>query len=159
MIILDTHAIIELFEIERTNLPKILRRKKATNKCPRHDFPCTCAMGHLYRFVEPVLLLVLKEKGQSYGYDLLGSLAEHAFTDGEIEKAVLYRTLRRLEHHGYIVSTWDTDTSGPARRVYTLTKDGERHLDEWAQILAKVASSMNRFVRKVSTGRTAFARS
>ena len=109
-------------------------------------------MGHLYRFVEPVLLLVLKEKGRSYGYDLLGSLAEHAFTDGEIEKAVLYRTLRRLEHNGYIVSTWDTDTSGPARRVYTLTKDGERHLEEWAQILAKVASSMNRFVRKASSG-------
>jgi len=108
-------------------------------------------MGHLYRFVEPVLLLVLKEKGRSYGYDLLGSLAEHAFTDGEIEKAVLYRTLRRLEQNGYIVSTWDTDTSGPARRVYTLTKDGERHIEEWAQILAKVANSMNRFVRRASS--------
>ena len=110
-------------------------------------------MGHLYRFVEPVLLLVLKEKGHSYGYDLLGSLAEHAFTDGEIEKAVLYRTLRRLEHHGYIVSSWDTDTAGPARRVYSLTKQGERHLEEWAQVLAKVANSMNRFVRRASASR------
>ena len=45
-------------------------------------------MGHLYRFVEPVLLLMLKEKGKSYGYDLLGDLTEYAFTDGEIEKAV-----------------------------------------------------------------------
>jgi PadR family transcriptional regulator PadR len=110
-------------------------------------------MGHLYRFVEPVLLLVLKEKGRSYGYDLLGSLPEYAFTDGEIEKAVLYRTLRRLEENGYIKSDWDMGEPGPARRVYALTRDGERHLKEWAQVLAKVASSMTRFVRKASSGR------
>ncbi len=107
-------------------------------------------MGHLYRFVEPVLLLLLKEKGRSYGYDLLGSLPEHAFTDGEIEKAVLYRTLRRLEENGYIKSDWDTKEPGPARRIYTLTRDGEDHLQEWAQVLAKVASSMTRFVRRAS---------
>ncbi|HEV2398869.1 MAG TPA: helix-turn-helix transcriptional regulator [Candidatus Sulfotelmatobacter sp.] len=133
-------------------MPKTLKRRKPVSKCPKHNFPCTCAMGHLYRFVEPVLLLVLKEKGNSYGYDLLGSLAEHAFTDGEIEKAVLYRTLRRLEHNGYIVSNWDTGAPGPARRVYSLTKDGEMHLQEWAQVLSKVANSMNRFVRKAASG-------
>jgi len=120
-------------------------------KCARHDYPCTCAMGHLNRFVEPVLLLVLKQNGHSYGYDLLGKLAEHAFTDGRIEKAVLYRTLRRLEQNGYIESDWETGQSGPARRVYTLTRDGKKHLKEWAEVLAKVASSMTRFVRKASS--------
>jgi PadR family transcriptional regulator len=108
-------------------------------------------MGHLYRFVEPVLLLLLKENRGAYGYDLLANLKEHAFTDGEIEKAVLYRTLRRLEQNGYIVSEWNTDEPGPARRVYSLTPDGERHLQEWAQVLAKVATSMKRFVRRVAS--------
>jgi predicted transcriptional regulator len=82
-----------------------------------------------------------------------GSVAEHAFTDGEIEKAVLYRTLRRLEENGYIKSEWDTDAPGPARRVYTLTRHGQEHLEEWAKVLAKVATSMNRFVRNASSGR------
>jgi len=132
-------------------LPATVRRRKSRVKCPRHDYPCTCAMGHLYRFVEPVLLLMLKEKGGSYGYNLLGNLTDYAFTDGEIEKAVLYRTLRRLEQNGYIRSDWEMDEPGPARRVYTLTRDGERHLQEWAQVLAKVAGSMNRFVRRVSS--------
>ncbi len=108
-------------------------------------------MGHLYRFVEPVLLLILREKGRSYGYDLLGSLAEHAFTDGEIEKAVLYRTLRRLEQNGYITSDWDTEEPGPARRVYTLTKEGKGHLREWGEVLSKVADAMTRFVHKASS--------
>ncbi len=133
---------------------RTVKKAKAKQRCPRHDYPCTCAMGHLYRFVEPVLLLVLKEKGHSYGYDLLGGVAEHAFTDGEIEKAVLYRTLRRLEENGYIRSDWNTDEPGPARRVYTLTKDGEAHLQEWAQVLGKVSSAMTRFVRRASSRST-----
>lgn len=117
----------------------------------KHKYPCTCAMGHLYRFVEPVLLLMLKEKGQSYGYDLAGELSRYSFTDSEIENAVLYRTLRRLEANGYVTSSWDVDERGPARRVYSLTKGGEKHLREWAQVLGKVARSMSRFVRRADS--------
>ena len=146
-----TLAIIERFEwMEKMYVPRTARKRRLKDGCTRHDYPCTCAMGHLYRFVEPVLLLILRDKGRSYGYDLLGSLAEHAFTDGEIEKAVLYRTLRRLENNGYIISDWDTDEPGPARRVYTLTKEGQAHLREWGQVLTKVAASMTRFVRRVA---------
>jgi DNA-binding PadR family transcriptional regulator len=105
-------------------------------------------MGHLYRFVEPVILLMLKEKGRSCGYELSGHLAEYAFTDAEIERAVLYRTLRRLQANGYVSSRWYMEESGPARRVYVLTKAGERHLREWAQVLTKVAVSMDRFVER-----------
>jgi PadR family transcriptional regulator PadR len=106
-------------------------------------------MGHLYRFVEPVLLLVLKEKGRSYGYDLATEIPRYAFTDAEIEKAVLYRTLRTLEQNGYVTSDWESDGPGPARRVYSLTADGEGHLQEWKQVLSKVAGSMSRFIRHV----------
>ena len=119
------------------------------NRCHRHSYPCTCAMGHLYRFVEPVVLLMLKEKGRSYGYDLSGELAQFSFTDAEIERAALYRTLRSLEKNGYVTSGWDMSAPGPARRVYSLTKPGERHLEEWAQVLGKVATAMSRFIGRV----------
>ncbi len=117
--------------------------------CHRHgqDQPCTCAMGNLYRFVEPVVLLLLKKKGQSYGYDLAGDLHEHALTDAEIERAALYRTLRQLEMNGNVKSGWETDKGGPARRVYRLTANGERHLEEWATVLDHVSKSMARFVK------------
>ena len=107
-------------------------------------------MGHLYRFVEPVLLLMLKEKGHAYGYSLSADLQQYAFTDTEIERAILYRTLRRLEENGYLRSSWDVAEPGPARRVYALTKKGEQHLQEWAQVLGKVAESMGRFVKQAS---------
>ena len=106
-------------------------------------------MGNLYRFVEPVVLLLLKKKGHSYGYDLSGDLQEYALTDAEIERAALYRTLRQLEMNGNVTSEWETDKSGPARRVYKLTTRGEHHLEEWATVLEHVSRSMSRFVKEV----------
>lgn len=106
-------------------------------------------MGNLYRFVEPLVLLLLEKKGRSYGYDLAADLQKYALTDAEIERAALYRTLRALEANGNVVSEWETDQGGPARRVYSLTRAGEEHLREWAVVLEHVAKSMNRFVREV----------
>jgi poly-beta-hydroxybutyrate-responsive repressor len=111
------------------------------------ELPVACAMGNIYRFVEPVILLMLRDKGQSYGYDLAGDLKTYALTDSEIEGAALYRTLRRLEANGFVTSEWETNTSGPARRVYLLTKDGERHLAEWAEVLDQLGRAMGRFAR------------
>jgi PadR family transcriptional regulator, regulatory protein PadR len=118
--------------------------------CVRHDkeYPCTCGMGNLYRFVEPVILLLLRAKGRSCGYELCSELQEHALTDAEIDKAALYRTLRQLEANGKVKSVWEEGQSGPARRVYTLTKEGVQHLEEWIGVLEHLSKSMTRFVRK-----------
>jgi DNA-binding PadR family transcriptional regulator len=126
-------------------------KSASRGKCARHgsEFPCTCAMGHLYRFIEPVLLLMIRERGQTYGYDLSNQLGKYAFTDAEIERAALYRTLKVLEANGCVVSQWDVEGSGPARKLYSLTPVGERHLRQWAQVLDKVGRSMFQFVHKV----------
>jgi len=105
-------------------------------------------MGNLYRFVEPVLLFLLRKKGHSYGYELAGELRQHAFTDAEIEVAALYRTLRQLEKNDCVTSEWDVGGGGPARRLYKLTPRGEQHLDEWVSVLEHVSKSMVSFVKK-----------
>lgn len=120
----------------------------ATRICLRHpkDYPCTCAMGNLYRFVEPVLLFLLKRKQRAYGYELSSDLAEYALTDAEIEIGTLYRTLRQLEKNGCVKSEWDTAQAGPARRQYMLTQAGEEHLEEWIRVLEHLSQSMTKFV-------------
>jgi DNA-binding PadR family transcriptional regulator len=105
-------------------------------------------MGNIYRFIEPVLLLMLKEKGHSYGYDLSESLKEYALTDTQIDRAALYRTLRTLEANGYVTSEWKTENAGPARRVYSLTSDGIRHLFEWAQLMDRLGEAMKSYSRR-----------
>lgn len=103
-------------------------------------------MGNLYRFVEPVLLFLLRKRGRAYGYELAGELRRYALTDAEIEVAALYRTLRQLEENECVTSEWNVDGSGPARRVYTLTPRGEQHFEEWISVLDHLSQSMTRFV-------------
>jgi PadR family transcriptional regulator PadR len=118
--------------------------------CPRHgnQHPCTCAMGNLYRFVEPVLLFLVQRKGRAHGYELATEVRKYAFTDAEIEVSALYRTLRQLEHNDCVTSAWDVAGSGPARRLYELTSRGREHLEEWITVLANMSESMSRFVRE-----------
>ncbi len=105
-------------------------------------------MGNVYRFVEPVLLFLLRRKGRSYGYELANDLRHYALTDAEIEVAALYKTLRRLEENGCAISEWDVEGGGPARRVYALTARGEEHLDEWITVLDHMCTSMKRFTKE-----------
>jgi poly-beta-hydroxybutyrate-responsive repressor len=111
-------------------------------------------MGNLYRFVEPVLLLLLKKKGQSYGYELASDVRKYALTDAEIEVSALYRTLRQLEQNNCVTSKWDVEGSGPARRLYVLTPRGKQHLEEWVTVLAHMSNSMMRFVKEAGTTAT-----
>lgn len=106
-------------------------------------------MGNLYRFVEPVLLLLLKRKGESYGYELAGEVAEFALTDAGVDAASLYRTLRNMEKNGCVVSSWDVEHNGPARRLYRLTGHGEQHLVEWLAVLEQVSGSMGKLIESM----------
>jgi PadR family transcriptional regulator len=117
--------------------------------CPRHGgkFACTCGMGHLYRFVEPAILLLLSQKGEAHGYELAHELPQYALTDAEVEAAALYRTLRTLEQNGNVTSRWDTGNTGPARRVYKLTAEGKEHLREWVAVLTHMSNSMTNFLK------------
>jgi len=105
-------------------------------------------MGNLYRFVEPVLLFLLKQKGHAHGYELATDLRQHAFTDAEIEVSALYRTLRQLERNDCVTSEWDVEGSGPARRQYKLTPHGKEHLEEWITVLAHMSESISKFVQE-----------
>jgi DNA-binding PadR family transcriptional regulator len=106
-------------------------------------------MNNLFRFIEPDLLLMLRDKGRSYGYELSEHLDEYALTDAQIEPAALYSILRTLEENGHGTSSWDTENPGPASRVYSLTKSGELHLLEWSEVIARLASTMKAFTVRV----------
>jgi DNA-binding PadR family transcriptional regulator len=57
--------------------------------------------------------------------------------------------LRTLEVNGHVTSTWDTDAAGPARRVYSLTKSGQAHLQEWSEVMGRLAGAMKAFTKRV----------
>ena len=110
-----------------------------------------CVRSSQPRFVEPVVLYLLKARPGTHGYELLGLLGDHALTDADIDSAALYRTLRQLEAERLVNSEWDTSNSGPPRRTYTLTSDGEARLAWWLMQLEQLRDAISGFVANART--------
>lgn len=108
-----------------------------------HTGPCGCAMGHVSRLVEPVVLFLVARKGQAYGYDLAADLPRYAPAAGP-DRTALYRCLRQLEANGHLESKWELPDAGPARRVYRVTDSGRAHLQEWMSVVEQLAGSLER---------------
>ena len=96
------------------------------------------------RFVEPALLLLLRERPH-HGYELLERLPEVA-GEGRIDVGNLYRLLRALEAEGLVTSEWSADLPGPAKRTYELTDEGRRLLDRWVEALREAQARIQKFL-------------
>jgi poly-beta-hydroxybutyrate-responsive repressor len=107
---------------------------------------CDCPAGKTERFLQPSLLLALHLQ-PSYGYELIEKVGEFGFLDGAIDPGIIYRHLRRLEADGFVSSEWDTSGSGPARRYYHVTKDGEELLRNWVPFMEKSKDALGRFLQ------------
>ena len=102
------------------------------------------------RFVEPSLLLLLRER-PLHGYELLERIPE--LGEGRVDIGNLYRLLRRLEDEGLVRSEWSADLPGPAKRTYELTAEGRRLLDRWAEALRDAQQTIGKFVKRYEEGR------
>ena len=99
-------------------------------------------------FLRPCLLLLLRE-GDAHGYELAERLCAFGFDHSD--PGALYRTLRKLESDGLVVSGWERSDSGPKKRVYALTEAGIEDLDKRATDLAegerRIDSFLDRYLK------------
>jgi PadR family transcriptional regulator PadR len=82
--------------------------------------------------LEYCVLALLREQ-ERYAFDLVKTLGE---SDGMVtSEGTIYPLLSRLRRDGLVTTTWEESPSGPPRRYYRLTPEGERALagfvDEW----------------------------
>lgn len=90
-------------------------------------------------------LLAILKGWSAYGYDLVQRLEESGF--GAYNKGTVYRALRHMEAMGLVSSAWDTSTTGPARRMYQLTKAGSLFLDNWIGVLDTHRAMLESFTK------------
>jgi poly-beta-hydroxybutyrate-responsive repressor len=83
---------------------------------------------------------------ESYGYELIQNIQKFGFVEGNAPPGMIYRHLRQLEQDGLVLSTWETEGSGPAKRVYTLTDEGKELLAIWIDYLRKQAKNIEAFI-------------
>ena len=90
-------------------------------------------------------LLAMLKGWSAYGYDLVQRLEDAGF--GEYNKGTVYRALRHMEAMGLVSSAWDTSSTGPARRMYQLTKAGSIFLENWIQMVDSHRAMLESFTK------------
>jgi len=92
----------------------------------------------------PFVLVLLADE-PTHGYALIGRLQEMGAAEGKIDVGQVYKTLRCLEEHGHVESTWSAEPVGPQRRDYRLTEAGRAALEEWAAVMSERARLIGDF--------------
>ncbi|MEK7281073.1 MAG: helix-turn-helix transcriptional regulator [Chloroflexota bacterium] len=93
-------------------------------------------------FLTPWLLLLLRNWNM-HGYQLMQMMSISGLA--AFDPTTVYRALRRLEEEGLIISGWETGDSGPAKRVYSLTEEGEKFLQTCTSVLKQYQGVLDRF--------------
>lgn len=91
----------------------------------------------------PFLLLSLRGGFGLHGYKLIQQLTQLGFSS--IDQGNVYRLLRQLEKDNLVKSEWDTTSSGPAKRIYSITDVGLEYLDVWAESLGQYQTMLDSF--------------
>lgn len=95
----------------------------------------------LLKGVLPMLVLRLLGDEESYGWELVARLQHAGLTD--IATGTVYPVLSRLEREGHVSSRLVASSSGPARKYYRPTPDGEaelaRAVEGWTALARTVA--------------------
>ena len=89
--------------------------------------------------LEYCVLLVLKRQ-PAYASELIACLKEAKLI---VVEGTLYPTLTRLKNAGLLSYTWQESTSGPPRKYYSVTPQGDQVLrlldDSWNELAQSIA--------------------
>jgi len=105
----------------------------------------TPGTGRQERYIQATILLGL-HSGSSYGYELINTIQLYGFIEGTAPPGMIYRHLRQMEEDNLVKSEWETQEAGAAKRIYTITGEGEEVLQLWVRFMEDKARKLNHFV-------------
>ena len=82
--------------------------------------------GHL----DMIVLAALSAAGAAHGYAIIEEIKRRSGGAFDLPEGTIYPALHRLQQAGLLTSRWVTAESGRRRRVYALTRRGDRALAE-----------------------------
>ena len=102
--------------------------------------------GKPERYIQPSLLRALVDQ-DAYGYELIKLIPDYGFVPPDVPPGMIYRHLRQMEDEGLLDSSWQTEESGPAKRIYRITDQGREALAGWVEHMEAMADKMARFIQ------------
>jgi len=92
----------------------------------------------------PLILSILAEEGESYGYAILQKVRELSKEEINWTDGMLYPVLHRLEREELITAAWKQAETGRERKYYRLTQSGRDALREEREQWLTVHNSLAR---------------
>lgn len=94
----------------------------------------------IVRAALPVAILAALHPQSAHGYALIELLSAHGFPD--LKGGTLYPILARLEQQGLVRSEWDHSQSGPGRKMFTTTDEGDLLVDAATQAWQEMGQTL-----------------
>lgn len=91
--------------------------------------------------LEYCILSIIKRGGDAYASDIIDELKKSEMI---VVEGTLYPLLTRLKNENLLNYRWEESTSGPPRKYYTLTKEGEVFLNELAETWKQLQDAVNK---------------
>lgn len=93
--------------------------------------------GHL-----DMIVLAALVGGPAHGYGIIQEIKRRSGGAFDLPEGTIYPALHRLEKAGYLASRWTMADSGRKRRVYKLTRRGERALSDHRALWQRFADAI-----------------
>jgi PadR family transcriptional regulator, regulatory protein PadR len=94
-----------------------------------------------------LILKVLSRRPNIHGYAIISAIRQISEEILKVEDGSLYPALHRMEAEGWIRAKWTNTDAGVRRRLYELTKVGQKQLAEEESRWQHVALAVNRVLR------------
>lgn len=97
------------------------------------------AKAQMKKGVLELCILSIISKGEVYASDIIEELKSSKMI---VVEGTLYPLLTRLKNDELLSYRWEESTSGPPRKYFQLTTEGEKYINElkitWAELVAAV---------------------
>src|SRR5260370_32727794 len=98
--------------------------------------------GEMLKGPIDMVVLAALAAGPAHGYAVIEEIRRRSGQAFDLPEGTIYPALHRLEQAGLLSSRWVVAESGRQRRVYTLTRRGERALTERRAVWRQVCGAM-----------------
>ncbi len=102
----------------------------------------------------PILILAVLQDSPRHGYAIAREIERRCADALKVGEGALYPALRALEREGIVESAWETQPSGPARRIYTLTDAGHDKLAASLRSWRRFSTAVNAVLGDTLAGDT-----
>jgi len=104
---------------------------------------CICTGKSLPKLLRPAILAVLTQ-GPKHGYAITEELRDTpVFAARPPDHTGVYRMLQAMESEDLLVSSWEHEKTGPAKRQYRLTGKARQCLTRWKRTLQQYRGAID----------------